>query len=115
MTVFPTAGGDLTSWARCSPQVTESGGKRKGSNATGRGNPYLGETAVSAGRTQTVPGGGRTETVPGAGRTQTVPGGGRTQTVPGAGRTQTFPGEKYRRLVKRMPKTDRDHGCEDLC
>ena len=71
MTVFPTAG-HLCSWARRCPQVTSSAGKRKGSNATGRGNPYvagaLGEAAVNAGR------------------------------------TQTFPGEKYRRLVKRMPK-----------
>jgi len=38
------------------PRVTESGGKRKGKNATGRGNPYiggtLGEAAAGAGRTQ---------------------------------------------------------------
>jgi hypothetical protein len=37
--------------------VRESAGKRKGRNATGRGNPYiggtLGETAVSVSRTQT--------------------------------------------------------------
>jgi transposase len=37
-------------------QVTQSAGKRKGSNATGRGNPYLsaalGEAANGAGRTQ---------------------------------------------------------------
>jgi transposase len=46
MTVFPTAS-HLVSWARWSPQVRQSAGKRKGSNATGRGNPYLG-----AGRTQ---------------------------------------------------------------
>jgi len=56
MTVFPAAG-HLASWARRCPQVTSSGGKRKGSNATGRGNPYLGavlgEAAVNAGRTQT--------------------------------------------------------------
>jgi transposase len=56
MTVFPTAG-HLCSWARRSPQVRESAGKRKGRNATGRGNPYLagalGESAVNAGRTQT--------------------------------------------------------------
>jgi transposase len=55
MTVFPTAG-HLASWARWSPQVAQSGGKRKGKNATGRGNPYLsgaiGEAAISAGRTQ---------------------------------------------------------------
>jgi hypothetical protein len=55
MTVFPTAG-HLVSWAKWSPQVKQSAGKRKGSNATGRGNPYLGaalgEVSVSAGRTQ---------------------------------------------------------------
>ena len=55
MTVFPTAS-HLVSWARWSPQVKQSAGKRKGSNATGRGNPYLGaalgEAAISAGRTQ---------------------------------------------------------------
>ena len=56
MTVFPTAG-HLVSWARQAPQVSESAGKRKGKNATGRGNPYiggaLGEASVNAGRTQT--------------------------------------------------------------
>ena len=41
MTVFPTAA-HLVSWAGWSPQVKQSAGKRKGSNATGRGNPYLG-------------------------------------------------------------------------
>ena len=55
MTVFPTAA-HLVSWARWSPQVKQSAGKRKGSNATGRGNPYLGaalgEATISAGRTQ---------------------------------------------------------------
>jgi len=55
MTVFPTAS-HLVSWARWSPQVKQSAGKRKGSNATGRGNPYLsaalGEVSISAGRTQ---------------------------------------------------------------
>jgi transposase len=55
MTVFPSAA-HLASWARWSPQVRESAGKRKGSNATGRGNPYLGaalgEAASAAGRTQ---------------------------------------------------------------
>ncbi len=59
MTVFPTAG-HLASWARQAPQVSESAGKRKGKNATGRGNPYiagaLGEASVNAGRTQTFPG-----------------------------------------------------------
>ena len=56
MSVFPTAG-HLASWARQAPRVTESAGKRKGKNATGRGNPYiggtLGEASVSVGRTQT--------------------------------------------------------------
>jgi transposase len=55
MTVFPTAA-HLVSWARWSPQVKKSAGKRKGSNATGRGDPYLGaalgEATISAGRTQ---------------------------------------------------------------
>ena len=59
MTVFPTAA-HLVSWAKWSPQVRQSAGKRKGSNATGRGNPYLGaalgEAAISAGRTQSFPG-----------------------------------------------------------
>jgi transposase len=59
MSVFPTAG-HLCSWARRAPGVRESAGKRKGKNATGRGNPYLagalGEAAVNAGRTQTFPG-----------------------------------------------------------
>ena len=56
MSVFPTAG-HLCSWARLAPRVRESGGRRKGKNATGRGNPYiggtLGEAAAGAGRTQT--------------------------------------------------------------
>jgi transposase len=56
MTVFPTAG-HLCSWARQAPQVSQSAGKRKGKNATGTGNPYigaaLGEAAIGAGRTQT--------------------------------------------------------------
>ena len=56
MTVFPTAG-HLCSWAGLAPRVKESGGKRKGKSATGRGNPYiggtLGEAAASTGRTQT--------------------------------------------------------------
>ena len=56
MSVFPTAG-HLCSWARTAPRVTESGGRRKGKNATGRGNPYiggtLGEASVNVRRTQT--------------------------------------------------------------
>jgi transposase len=55
MTVFPTAA-HLVSWAKWSPQVKQSAGKRKGSNAAGRGNPYLsaalGEASIGAGRTQ---------------------------------------------------------------
>jgi len=55
MTVFATAS-HLVSWAKWSPQVRQSAGKRKGSNATGRGNPYLGaalgEAGISAGNTQ---------------------------------------------------------------
>jgi transposase len=55
MTVFATAA-HLVSWARFSPQVRQSAGKRKGSNATGRGNPYLGaalgEAGICAGSTQ---------------------------------------------------------------
>jgi transposase len=55
MTIFPTAA-HLVSWAKWCPQVRQSGGKRKGSNAAGRGNPYLsaalGEIAISASRTQ---------------------------------------------------------------
>ena len=56
MTAFPTAG-HLCSWARIAPRTKESGGKRKGGSATGRGNPYigaaLGAASASAGRTQT--------------------------------------------------------------
>jgi transposase len=59
MTVFPTAA-YLVSWAKWCPQVAQSGGRRKGANASGRGNRYLsaalGEAAVNAGRTQTFPG-----------------------------------------------------------
>jgi transposase len=55
MTVFPTAS-HLVSWAKWCPQVSQSGGKRKGANAAGRGNPYLsaalGEISISASRTQ---------------------------------------------------------------
>jgi transposase len=56
MTRFPTAA-HLSSWARFSPKIKESAGRRKGSSATGHGNPYLsrtlGHVAASAGRTQT--------------------------------------------------------------
>jgi transposase len=56
MTRFPTAA-HLASWAKFSPTVKESAGKKKGKNATGHGNPYLaralGEAAVSAAKTDT--------------------------------------------------------------
>jgi transposase len=59
MTVFPTAA-HLVSWAKWCPQVAHSGGKRKGANASGRGNRYigaaLGEATASAGRTHSFPG-----------------------------------------------------------
>jgi Transposase IS116/IS110/IS902 family len=53
---FPTPA-HLASWARFAPGVKQSAGKKKGTNATGHGNPYLarvlGEAAVAAGRTST--------------------------------------------------------------
>ena len=56
MSRFPTAG-HLGSWAKLTPAVKESAGKRKGKGATGHGNRYLakvlGEAAVTAGRTDT--------------------------------------------------------------
>jgi transposase len=56
MTRFPTAG-QLVSWAKFAPGVSESAGKRKGSGSTGHGNPYLarvlGEAAVAASKTDT--------------------------------------------------------------
>ncbi len=56
MSRFPTAA-HLASWARFAPGIKESAGKKKGSGATGHGNPYLarvlGEAAVSAGKTNT--------------------------------------------------------------
>jgi transposase len=56
MTRFPTAA-HLASWAKFAPGVQESAGKKKGTAATGHGNPYLartlGEAAVCAGRTNT--------------------------------------------------------------
>jgi transposase len=56
MTRFPTPG-HLCSWARFTPTIKESAGKKKGKNATGHGNPYLarvlGEAAVAASKTDT--------------------------------------------------------------
>jgi transposase len=56
MSRFPTPA-HLASWARFSPTVKESAGRKKGSGATGHGNPYLartlGQVAVSAARTPT--------------------------------------------------------------
>src|SRR5215212_7096025 len=56
MTRFPTAG-QLVSWAKFAPGVSESAGKRKGRGSTGHGNPYLarvlGEAAVAASKTDT--------------------------------------------------------------
>jgi transposase len=56
MSRFPTPA-HLASWARLSPTVKESAGRKKGSGATGHGNPYLartlGQVAVSAARTPT--------------------------------------------------------------
>jgi transposase len=56
MNRFPTAG-HLCSWAKFTPIVKESAGKKKGKNATGHGNTYLarvlGEAATSAGKTDT--------------------------------------------------------------
>ena len=53
---FPTPA-HLAAWARFAPGVSESAGKRKGTGATGHGNPYLarvlGEAAVAAGKTNT--------------------------------------------------------------
>jgi transposase len=56
MTRFPTPG-HLASWARFSPTVKESAGKRRGTGKTGHGDRYLaavlGEAAAAAGRTNT--------------------------------------------------------------
>ena len=56
MTLFPTPA-HLSSRARFAPGIKESAGKKKGTGATGHGNPYLarvlGEAAVAAGRTDT--------------------------------------------------------------
>ena len=58
MSVFPPRG--TCAPGPGAPRVRESAGSRKGSNATGRGNPYLGaalvEAAANAGRTSTFPG-----------------------------------------------------------
>jgi transposase len=56
MARFPTPG-HLASWAKFTPGVKESAGKKKGKSSTGHGNRYLarvlGEAAVAAGRTDT--------------------------------------------------------------
>jgi transposase len=56
MSRFPTAD-HLAGWARFSPSVKESAGKKKGSGATGHGNRYLaralGEAALAASHTDT--------------------------------------------------------------
>jgi transposase len=56
MSRFPTPA-HLASWARFSPKVKESAGRKKGSGATGHGNAYLaralGQVAVGASRTPT--------------------------------------------------------------
>src|SRR4051794_14412693 len=56
MTRFPTPA-HLASWAKFAPIVSESAGKRKGKNATGKGNRYLartlGESVVAVARTDT--------------------------------------------------------------
>lgn len=56
MTRFPTAG-HLASWAKFAPIVSQSAGKNKGKNATGKGNPYLarvlGEAVAGAAKTDT--------------------------------------------------------------
>ena len=53
---FPTAG-HLASWAKFTPGVKESAGKKKGKSSTGHGNRslarVLGEAAVAAGKTNT--------------------------------------------------------------
>jgi transposase len=56
MSRFPTAA-HLASWAKFSPGVKESAGKKKGKGSTGHGNRYLarllGEAAVAASKTDT--------------------------------------------------------------
>src|SRR5207237_10387276 len=61
MTRFPTAR-HLCSWAKFTPGVKESAGKKKGRGSTGHGNRYLarvlGEAAVGAARTDSFLGDG---------------------------------------------------------
>jgi transposase len=56
MSRFPTPA-HLASWARFSPGIKESAGRKKGTGATGHGDPYLarvlGEAAVGASKTNT--------------------------------------------------------------
>ncbi len=56
MSRFPTAA-HLCSWAKFTPRIKESAGKKKGRSGTGHGNRYLakvlGEAAVAAGKTDT--------------------------------------------------------------
>jgi transposase len=56
MSRFPTAA-HLASWARFTPQVKQSAGRKKDGGTTGHGNRYLaralGEAAVAAGKTNT--------------------------------------------------------------
>src|SRR5512143_2924932 len=56
MTRFPTAA-HLASWAKFSPIISESAGRKKGKNSTGHGNRYLaralGEAVAGAARTNT--------------------------------------------------------------
>ncbi|MGH3884620.1 MAG: transposase, partial [Pseudonocardiaceae bacterium] len=56
MSRFPTAA-HLCSWAKFTPRIKESAGKKKGRSGTGHGNRYLakvlGEAAAAAGKTDT--------------------------------------------------------------
>ena len=63
MAVFPTAS-HLVSWAKWSPQVRQSAGKRKGSNATGRGNPT---SAPHSARQESAPATPSRSSAPGTG------------------------------------------------
>ena len=114
------------------PQIKQSAGKRKGSNATGRGNPYLGaalgEGAASAGRTQSFLGARYrrlTRRMPK--KKALVATGNSMLTIMhalladpdacyqdlgaalgeagiSAGNTQSFLGARYRKLTRRMPR-----------